>query len=82
MVRIPGVNCLAQVQSLVKELRSCKLHSVAKKEKEKKEKKNGRKKECHLLISNFFNVAAAAAKSLQLYPTLCDPRDGNPLGSY
>jgi len=39
MVRIPGVNCLAQVQSLVKELRSCKLHSVAKKEKEKKKKK-------------------------------------------
>ena len=39
MVRIPGVNCLAQVQSLVKELRSGKLHSVAKKEKEKKKKK-------------------------------------------
>ena len=26
-------------------------------------------------------VAAAAAKSLQLCPTLCDPRDGSPLGS-
>ena len=25
--------------------------------------------------------AAAAAKSLQLYPTLCDPRDGSPPGS-
>ena len=25
--------------------------------------------------------AAAAAKSLQSCPTLCDPRDGNPLGS-
>ena len=25
--------------------------------------------------------AAAAAKSLQLCPTLCDPRDGSPLGS-
>ena len=25
--------------------------------------------------------AAAAAKSLQLYPTLCDPIDGSPLGS-
>ena len=25
--------------------------------------------------------AAAAAKSLQLYPTLCDPIDGNPPGS-
>ena len=26
-------------------------------------------------------VAAAAAKSLQLYPTLCDPIDGSPPGS-
>ena len=26
----------------------------------------------------FFNVAAAAAKSLQLCPTLCDPIDGSP----
>ena len=26
-------------------------------------------------------AAAAAAKSLQLYPTLCDPRDGSPPGS-
>ena len=26
-------------------------------------------------------AAAAAAKSLQLCPTLCDPRDGSPLGS-
>ena len=26
-------------------------------------------------------VAAAAAKSLQLCPTLCDPTDGNPPGS-
>ena len=25
--------------------------------------------------------AAAAAKSLQLCPTLCDPKDGSPLGS-
>ena len=25
--------------------------------------------------------AAAAAKSFQLCPTLCDPRDGSPLGS-
>ena len=28
-----------------------------------------------------FNYAAAAAKSLQLCPTLCDPRDGSPPGS-
>ena len=27
------------------------------------------------------NTAAAAAKSLQSCPTLCDPRDGSPLGS-
>ena len=27
------------------------------------------------------NLAAAAAKSLQLYPTLCDPIDGSPPGS-
>ena len=27
------------------------------------------------------NTAAAAAKSLQLCPTLCDPIDGSPLGS-
>jgi len=26
-------------------------------------------------------AAAAAAKSLQLCPTLCDPIDGSPLGS-
>ena len=26
-------------------------------------------------------LAAAAAKSRQLCPTLCDPRDGSPLGS-
>ena len=26
--------------------------------------------------------AAAAAKSLQSYPTLCDPLDGSPSGSY
>ena len=27
------------------------------------------------------DVEAAAAKSLQSCPTLCDPRDGSPLGS-
>ena len=27
------------------------------------------------------NVIAAAAKSLQSYPTLCDPIDGSPPGS-
>ena len=27
---------------------------------------------------SFVQIAAAAAKSLQSYPTLCDPRDGSP----
>ena len=43
---------------------------------------------CHplLLYSIFpsiriFSNAAAAAKSLQSCPTLCDPRDGSPPGS-
>ena len=29
----------------------------------------------------FLSAAATAAKSLQLCPTLCDPRDGSPPGS-
>ena len=33
------------------------------------------------LRSQRFVAAAAAAKSLQLCPTLCDPRDGSPAGS-
>ena len=35
------------------------------------------------VMSLLFNVlfAAAAAKLLQSCPTLCDPRDGSPLGS-
>ena len=33
------------------------------------------------LISEFSNVAAAAAKSLQSCPTLSDPIDGSPPGS-
>ena len=33
------------------------------------------------LISEFSKVAAAAAKSLQSCPTLCDPIDGSPPGS-
>jgi len=32
-------------------------------------------------ISALWAVAAAAAKSLQSYPTLCDPIDGSPPGS-
>ena len=30
---------------------------------------------------SYIHTAAAAAKSLQLCPTLCDPIDGSPLGS-
>ena len=30
--------------------------------------------------SSFFLIAAAAAKSLQSCPTLCDPIDGSPPG--
>ena len=33
------------------------------------------------LAGRFFTVAAAAAKSLQSCPTLCDPIDGSPPGS-
>ena len=34
-----------------------------------------------LLLVTVFTAAAAAAKSLQSCPTLCDPIDGNPPGS-
>ena len=33
------------------------------------------------LAGRFFTTAAAAAKSLQSWPTLCDPIDGSPPGS-
>ena len=37
----------------------------------------------HLLLALFtVYAAAAAAKSLQSCPTLCDPRDGSPPGSH
>ena len=32
-------------------------------------------------LPSYSTAAAAAAKSLQSCPTLCDPRDGNPPGS-
>ena len=32
-------------------------------------------------LVTFMTNAAAAAKSLQLCPTLCDPKDGSPPGS-
>ena len=33
------------------------------------------------MVMYFLVAPAAAAKSLQLCPTLCDPRDGSPPGS-
>ena len=36
---------------------------------------------CPILSSFVISVAAAAAKSLQSYPILCDPTDGSPPGS-
>ena len=39
------------------------------------------KKDCNQLVNYYSNTAAAAAKSLQLCPTLCDPIDGSPPGS-
>ena len=32
------------------------------------------------ILAHHGNAAAAAAKSLQSCPTLCDPRDGSPTG--
>ena len=37
-------------------------------------------KESHVLVCQLC-ITAAAAKSLQSCPTLCDPRDGSPPGS-
>ena len=42
---------------------------------------NNSKSSKDALIKNFSNPAAAAAKSLQSCPTLCDPIDGSPPGS-
>ena len=36
---------------------------------------------CRSLLANTFDQGAAAAKSLQSCPTLCDPIDGSPPGS-
>ena len=36
---------------------------------------------CHLAYLTYMQSAAAAAKSLQSCPTLCDPIDGSPPGS-
>ena len=47
----------------------------------KSEGDGGRGRKSDLLGSLFFFFAAAAAKSLQLCPTLGDPIDGSPPGS-
>ena len=36
---------------------------------------------CHPALLTYMQNAAANAKSLQLCPTLCNPRDGSPPGS-
>ena len=41
----------------------------------------GRIKNGYYLLSTYSVPAAAAAKSLQSCPTLCDPIDGSPPGS-
>ena len=46
-----------------------------------KEKQLKQLSEAHEKMLNITNHAAAAAKSLQSCPTLCDPIDGNPLSS-
>ena len=43
--------------------------------------KKGNAKECSNYCTIALISAAAAAKSLQLCPTLCDPTDGSPPGS-
>ena len=46
-------------------------------------RKNKKRKKYQIIWKTKFktgNAAAAAAKSLQLYPTLCDPIDGSPPG--
>ena len=35
----------------------------------------------HMILVHCVYTAAAAAKSLQSCPTLCDPRDGSPPGT-
>ena len=43
-------------------------------------KKKGRELRSEMVHGDIIYVAAAAAKSLQLCPTLCDPIDGSPPG--
>ena len=43
-------------------------------------KKKGQELRSEMVHGDIIYVAAAAAKSLQLCPTLCDPIDGSPPG--
>ena len=59
------------VQSLVRELRFHKSFGL-----------DNNDLHCNFLIlSVFYSISAAAAKSLQSCPTLCNPIDGGPPGS-
>ena len=70
---------VTQVQALVRELRSLKLHSVAKKKKQKT--KNKTKKTTYQIIK-YKLTTTATAKLLQSCLTLHDPMDCSPPGSY
>ena len=59
-----------QIQSLVGELGSHRPWGVTKKIQKEKD-----------TVLHVHHAAAAAAKSLQSCPTLCDPIDGSPPGS-
>ena len=61
-------------------MQSCNISTKKQKSAEASmaEKRNTPRIICPLIKEH---IAAAAAKSLQLCPTLCDPRDGSPTGS-
>ena len=60
-----------------------KCTSADSRERETKRERERRKDGIliHCPLKLFQAAAAAAAKSLQSCPTLCDPTDGSPLGS-
>ena len=83
----------AQSQSLVRKLKSHKFLGAAKKKKKKDKnqtkdlyryftKEDAQVVKKHMRTRSISQItAAAAAKSLQSLPTLCDPIDGSPPGS-
>ena len=72
---------VAWVQALVKKQRFFKPCSTAKQNKTKQNKTRLGRQYTHSMPSVYFHAAAAAAKSLQSCPTLCDRIDGSPPGS-